>query len=354
MIGGNRVKVAVRVVCCCLLSVASACAQQPWPLWESYTAHFFEKDGRFVARDEGSRTTSEAQAYGLLFALVANDPIRFERILDWTQNNLAGGDLEKNLPAWLWGERSDGAWGVIDQNSAADADLWMSYVLLEAGHLWHCPRYHQQGMALADLIARNEIADLPGFGPMLMPGKIGFVNGESGFVLNPSYLPPQVVTQIAIHQPGTVWTKVADRIPEFLERSSSRGFAVDWVGYEPKLGFSDAVGAAHHAGGSYDAIRVYLWAGMMAPNAPGRATILDSLSGMQRVLRHLEYPPEKVSPLGDPAGAAGGVGFSAALIPYLTAISDQKALAIQNARLILARILTVGYMVLRPSTTTRY
>ena len=40
-----------------------------------------------------AQTVSEAQAYGLFFALVANDRPSFEKILKWTENNMAGGDL---------------------------------------------------------------------------------------------------------------------------------------------------------------------------------------------------------------------------------------------------------------------
>lgn len=194
------------VLSACFLSVTIASAQQDWPLWKAYTSHFYESDGRFVARDEGTYTTSEAQAYGLFFALVANDRVHFDRILTWTQSNLADGNLGKNLPAWLWGKRTDGAWGVLDQNSAADADLWLSYVLLQAGRLWHEPAYFRLGIAVSNLVASGEIAELPGFGPMVLPGKLGFRTGDASFVLNPSYLPPQVITQIASRQPGTVWT----------------------------------------------------------------------------------------------------------------------------------------------------
>jgi endoglucanase len=43
----------------------------------------------------------------LFFALVANDRAQFERLLSWTQNNLANGDLRAQQPAWLWGSDVD-------------------------------------------------------------------------------------------------------------------------------------------------------------------------------------------------------------------------------------------------------
>ena len=38
-------------------------------LWESYTRSAFDVQGRIVEHSGGDRTTSEGQAYGMLFAL---------------------------------------------------------------------------------------------------------------------------------------------------------------------------------------------------------------------------------------------------------------------------------------------
>ena len=89
-----------------------------WGAWLSFARVFVQADGRVIDRTAGSRSTSEAQAYTLFFALVANDRARFERVLHWMVNNLAEGSLETNLPAWLWGLREDGSWGVRDANPA--------------------------------------------------------------------------------------------------------------------------------------------------------------------------------------------------------------------------------------------
>ena len=89
------------------------------------------------------RTVSEGQAYAMMFALVANDRGTFDRVLAWTTNNLARGDLSQHLPAWLWGKHKDESkgYGVLDPNAATDADVWMAYALLEASRLWSEPRY---------------------------------------------------------------------------------------------------------------------------------------------------------------------------------------------------------------------
>src|ERR1700677_3436049 len=75
-----------------------------WPLWEGYASFAINDQGRVIDRQGGDRTTSEGQSYGLFFALVANDRVRFDRLQKWTTDNLASGDLGTKLPGWLWGK----------------------------------------------------------------------------------------------------------------------------------------------------------------------------------------------------------------------------------------------------------
>src|SRR5262249_22420540 len=129
-----------------VLGAEVCCAAQEWPpLWKSYSNGFLDGQIRVVDRDAGDRTTSEAQAYAMFFALVANDRPRFDGLLHWTEKNLASGDLSMHLPAWLWGKDRNDHWGVVDSNSASDADVWMAYTLLEAGKAWNEPRYTTLG-----------------------------------------------------------------------------------------------------------------------------------------------------------------------------------------------------------------
>jgi endo-1,4-beta-D-glucanase Y len=98
----------------------------PSPLWEGYASFAINDQGRVIDHQGGDRTTSEGQSYGLFFALVANDRVRFDQLLKWTSDNLAGGDLGAKLPGWLWGKSPAGEWQILDQNSASDADLWIA------------------------------------------------------------------------------------------------------------------------------------------------------------------------------------------------------------------------------------
>ena len=85
--------------------------------------------------------------------------------------------------------------------------------------------------------------------------------------------------------------------------------------------------------GSYDAVRVYLWAGMQG-EGPTRTDMIGSLSGMGSYLGNHGAPPEKVSEQGIPLEHDGPVGFSAALLPYLRAFpNSEKAYAQQRIRM---------------------
>src|SRR5215472_12121519 len=75
------------------LSTPAICATEDWPLWKSYSARFMDNQIRVIDHDAGERTTSEAQAYAMFFALVADDRARFDGLLRWTEQNLASGDL---------------------------------------------------------------------------------------------------------------------------------------------------------------------------------------------------------------------------------------------------------------------
>ena len=154
-----------------MFSVAGGCKESPWQLWYSYSARFIDpQSGRVFDPNGDQHTTSEGQAYALFFALAGNDRPAFNRILAWTEANLAGADLKNHLPAWLWGKNKDGQWKALDPNSASDADVWMAYTLIEAGRLWKSSNYTNLGRAMLAQIAKNEVVNLPGFGPMLMPG----------------------------------------------------------------------------------------------------------------------------------------------------------------------------------------
>jgi endoglucanase len=302
-----------------------------WPFWDHYAAHFVSPQGRVVDPDRNSMTTSEGQSYAMFFALVADDRSSFERLRAWTEQNLAQGDLTRALPAWSWGQKSDGSWGVLDPNSASDADLWTAYSLLEAAELWAKPQYGKTGRAMLSLIAEKESAVLPQVGAVLLPGQVGFHPDEDHWVLNPSYMPLPLLLAAEHSDPGGPWKLMASTLPGWLHEASPSGFAMDWVEYTSGKGFSAASGpdVSHSARGSYDAIRVYLWAGLTAKELPERDKLLAAFTPMARYVTVHMSPPEVVNPDGSIASTNAPPGFAAALVPFLSSEQGKAAASFQ-------------------------
>lgn len=320
-----------------------------WPDWDDFKQTVLSVDGRVIdASTPQQATVSEGQAYALFFALVANDRPTFDRVLDWTQNNLAQGDLTTHLPAWIWGRRQPPTaasstpavpddqqpWGVIDTNSASDADVWIAYTLLEAGRLWHARQYTALGTVMTRLIAAKETANLPGLGRTLLPGPAGFSTDAQTWRLNPSYVPLQVMRRLARVSPSSAtWKALLESSARLVTQTAPHGFSPDWVQYRSGDGFrADDVSKA---AGSYNAIRVYLWAGMLEPADPWRARVLPVFQPMADAVARLGYPPERVdTQTGMPEASAGYAGFSAAVAPYLAALGrhDLAAAQVQRAR----------------------
>lgn len=92
-------------------------------------------------------------------------PFPFRRPASLDRAEPREGDLSARLPAWLWGRNPNNHWGVQDSNSAADANIWMAYTLLEAGFVWNEPHYTRRGLALARRIAEEEVIQVPGSDP---------------------------------------------------------------------------------------------------------------------------------------------------------------------------------------------
>ena len=318
-----------------LIAMQPACAQQcdDWPLWRAFSNSFIQGDGRVLADESVQRySTSEGQAYALFFALVADDRAGFDRILVWTRDNLASGDLTAALPAWQWGKKPNGSWGIADPNSAADADTWLAYTLLEAGRLWDEPRYTAQGKLVLANIRLNLVRNVTGAGALLIPAKSGFDLESGGVRLNPSYYPVQLLRAFAKADPSGPWLALIENNLKMLQAVNYQGFVPDWLAYVPGKGYIQDISSG--AVGSYDAIRVYMWWGMLSRQDPMSARLKKVLSGANQMIpKQIVSPPLTVNMQ---TGAYSGVsppGFSAALLPYFVTTGNSAALRLQQERL---------------------
>ena len=317
-----------------LLALSTAAnADSNWPQWDYFAQRFLQADGRVVDVTFERKSTSEGQSYGLFFSLVANQRAQFDSILKWTSDNLAAGQLGGKLPAWHWGLRDDGSWGVKDANSASDADLWLAYTLLEAARLWKEPKYERIGRKLLAQVERHEIAQAGRAGPVLLPGAIGFVLDKGRFRINPSYLPEFMFRYFALVDAKGPWQAVWNGYMRLLPKILSKGIAPDQYVVD-----SNAVvmpDTETTPSGSYDAIRVYLWAGM---SNPPNTEMLKRLSPYAAFIRTLGDPPEKVDPVTGKALKAdySPIGYSGAVLPFLHALGDKASLEKQRNRVRIA------------------
>ncbi|WP_244502146.1 cellulose synthase complex periplasmic endoglucanase BcsZ [Terriglobus roseus] len=324
------------------LSLQTGCrAEVPWPLWQQYRAKFIEASGRVIDHDPASneRTTSEGMAYGMFFALVVNDRPTFDKLLRWTEDNLAGGDLTARLPAWNWGKSPEGEWKPLDTNSASDADLWMAYDLLEAGRLWKDDRLSKLGDVMLDRIAHSEVVVSPSLGTVLLPGPFGFKPKPNTMILNPSYSPPQVLARLKAEQPSGPWGTALEDLPGLIGAASPSGFVMDWVisgattapsgtPAEIAAGATDAKPV-----GGFESIRVYLWLGMADKATLGVQKSLQYTNGMTHYMDSNVTPPLQVDATGKVLNPDGPVGFSASMIPYLVSLGHKDQANAQATRL---------------------
>lgn len=317
------------------LAAGQSCDANAWPLWQTFREHFVQPDGRVLdASTPQQHSSSEGQSYSMFFALVGNDRETFDKLWGWAKNNLAGSNIQKNLPGWWWGLDEKGAWRLLDDNSASDADLWFAYALLEAARLWKDERYTNDARALLANVAKQEVADLPGLGKMLLPGFKGFVKPDHFWQLNPSYLPVPILRRFEAVDPKGPWGQIARNTATLFKGVSQHGFAADWVGYRgtsPNSGMF-TVDPVKGETGSYDAIRVYMWAGVTPAKDPLAKPILDSLPGMSRAVATQGTPPEKVLVQANTLQGTGPFGFSAALLPYFKALQQPYLFDQQRAR----------------------
>ncbi|XQF93863.1 cellulose synthase complex periplasmic endoglucanase BcsZ [Pseudoalteromonas espejiana] len=318
--------------CCFFTFSVSAQTQQcePWQSWQVFKNHFISDAGRVI--DLGSKqniTTSEGQSYALFFALVANDKAAFDNILDWTQENLSEGDLSTRLPAWQWGENSDKTGEILDSNPASDSDLWIAYSLSQAAILWDERRYSILAAVMAQRIMREETAYISGLGLTLLPAPAGFEFKNDTYKLNPSYSPLFIYQQFSKLYPHSPWQQLHEGSAKLILDTAYKGVSPDWVMYSPAKGFyydkkvSDL--------GSFNAIRVYLWASIMAEDAPYKKELTAQFLPFVEDINNRGYVPLNTYATSGKTQKRGPLGFNAALLPLLASQADDSlVMAIQQ------------------------
>jgi len=302
--------------------------------WATYVDRFVSADGRTIDAEAGGITTSEGQAYGMVRAAWADDPATFARLRTWTTNNLQGGDAAA-LPAWKWGRRDDGAWGVLDPNPASDADQLLAYALLLGADRWEMPALREDAVRLLARLWEQEVGTA---GPyrVLLPGPWA-VDGQT-VRLNPSYFLPFAWRAFAVADPAHPWASLIDDGYTVLARTSGpAGLPPDWVWLDAATGDTLPVPAAEAALGNFgfEAFRVVwtLAAEVRWYGEPRARALLEGMDILPRSWRGSGRVPAILSTAGDPQVDWSYPGMYGALLPAWEEVSRRDARALYRTRL---------------------
>lgn len=219
--------------------------------YDYYRQNFMSKDGRIIDPDKNYITTSEGQSYMLLRSLIINDRKTFDLIYKWAKDNLQRSD---KLFAWLWGENSKGEYKILEDNSAADADVDIAFALILAYERWGNSKYLEEAKPIVNSIWNNETRKIDG-SLILMPGVVQ--TQEEKIEVNPSYFSPYAFKYFQKYDNMHDWNLLTDSSYRYLNavmEKTATGLPPNWFFIENgQIVLEDSPRSDF----SYDAIRVF-------------------------------------------------------------------------------------------------
>lgn len=223
--------------------------------WQRYRTTFIAPEGRVVDSGNGGISHSEGQGYGMLLALEAGDQTTFQRLWEWTRQNLQV--RQDNLFVWKFVPGQ----GVVDDNNATDGDILIAWALLRAADRWDGEYAKRGRQVLVDI--RNKLVRRWGDERILLPGEQGFAHGGR-LTVNLSYWIFPAFDDFMRHDPSPIWEELT-RAGLTLQAKARYGrwrLPPDWLDLEKGM----AVAASRPPFFGYDAVRIPLylfWAGKM-------------------------------------------------------------------------------------------
>ena len=149
---------------------------------------------------------SEGLAYGLYFAVMAEDRATFDKLLNGAENYMRN---ENGLYAWKLNTRGE----ILENQSAADGDIYAAAAVTLAYAKWKDPRYQAVADRLINAIWEKEVLwDYKGY-TVILPSDGKWPRwGDGRFVYDPSYITPSLFRIFAAvdHNPGHDWGKLID------------------------------------------------------------------------------------------------------------------------------------------------
>jgi endoglucanase len=207
-------------------------------LWAAYKEEYIELPSfRTLDRQRNDITTSEGQSYSMLRAVWQNDKDTFDKVWQWTKDNIW---KENKLFAWLFGQLADGSYGVLVEQggatSATDGDTDISLALILAYARWQDPKYLQEADSIIKGIWENAVVEINGK-PYMLSNDLEKLSQNDDLILNPSYYAPYAYRIFAKIDTQNNWMGVVDTSYEVIQRSGRLpldknqgvGLPPDWV-----------------------------------------------------------------------------------------------------------------------------
>lgn len=250
---------AIWVIGTGLLGLSPLCAESQEAIWKTFKQLFTTDEGRVVDDANNDVSHSEGQGYGLILAGANNDREAFQRIWNWTEQNLR--KRNDRLFAWRWEQNSTDD-HVPDKNNATDGDLLIAWGLARGGAAWKDPSLELLARDIARDV-RQEMIRSSDYGPILLPGEHGFETAQ-GKVINLSYWVFPAFRDLAKIDPSPDWQLLEQSGLKLVQaaRLSPWGLPPDWLLLVP--GSMKLPDGLEHVYG-YNAVRVPLymaWAGI--------------------------------------------------------------------------------------------
>lgn len=225
--------------------------------WEFYKKTFINYEGR-VIDPKTNLTTSEGQSYALLRSVIMNDKKTFEVVWNWTSFHLQYRN-EDRLFSWKYGIKEDNTIGIIDSESATDADIDIATALLLASKKWNIPVYGKEAEIIIQNIWDKEVIKLKDENYYLLAGTWAGYGGT--IVVNPSYISPASFRLFQTVDSAHDWLQLRRNSYALLVKlikQNKSGLIPDWIvinktNQETSLPTDSKLSLNF----GYDAVRVY-------------------------------------------------------------------------------------------------
>jgi endoglucanase len=239
---------------CLLLSLAMTAfsAHSQDSNWVLFKQNYLSQDGRIVDHENGDISHSEGQGYGMLLAVINDDPATFEKMWRWTRNTL----LRPSL--WLFAWRYDPkVQKVTDENNASDGDTLIAWALLLAGNKWHDQSYLTASDNIQDALINCLIIEQDSR-LLMLPGLSGFTK-DDGYIVNPSYFIFPAWESFWRQRHNEIWLKLKSSSLELLNKArfGKPQLPSDWIFIKNNGEVMPAENWPARFG--YDAIRIPLY-----------------------------------------------------------------------------------------------